>query len=886
MSVTSIAGTDRAALEAARRHLASPSPGIAERLALAEACFRLAVLPKTDPEEAIALMREAALHDPFHPKVFFHLGRLLHLNGDPQNAIFEYRKALTLAPRSHRTYVHLALALNELEREERELGMRTMAALAGGDGDALAKMLADLDALIVQRTTPESERKKMAKPPEPDAQEAPPAPAGGPCRWRGIWKLLLFQEMGQQSPQNKKVSQQLDQGKQMVADSRGVAEYLVSCMAFVLDGRALCRQLEARLREPKLASLDRPSVRLARAVCDLSGKENVEAFVDQAAELMAAGEIPAELVCCLHLSWYGKNPNADPVAAAEAVDRYPVEFRSLPCFRELKMAVLDHFARLAWAGERLDHAGILWQESAAVDPMRVAVAHNLALTATRAKAEEVYERAWERATELRYLLAAAAGDVRVELDDRLRLHRSFAGQSRVRYLAKDAGSRDEHTDAELLGWMEDFDAFTVWLRESELADLNARLRLQSPLHLLGLERDCSEEDADAAPELLTRSLAVCYKGRRWAGMEVFQDLVKELAAQSCVRAKDPIERKRDAYFDLESTEAQRLTRESMNRGFLIFKAIRLAAKSPKLKVKRSGLEAVRYLLNMPWRLLEPACKKIGMLDADADLMEIFTSHATSLVLDTAKVPAEERLSIVEDVILALPNSLNLRLLQCRLLLDMKRHREAYAAALAGFEVLGGMKGGEAAARFERQFVVCVDNAALAQMPDHLMQPKREQIGEFEAAVRRVLKEFPRAGGLRLMAANLLIQVSGEDPAWLTSAAALLQEGLDQLLTAEQVQEARQLLEKAGAKSEAVEALARVRQLLESAAARAKSAVEAWRAKRTPAEVRHAIDSLEAARAEAEQAEELAAASKLGAAADKARALIADIRKLREEIEKG
>ena len=50
----------RASLQAAIRHLDSPGAGVPERMARAEACFRLAVLPDTPLEESIELMRRAA----------------------------------------------------------------------------------------------------------------------------------------------------------------------------------------------------------------------------------------------------------------------------------------------------------------------------------------------------------------------------------------------------------------------------------------------------------------------------------------------------------------------------------------------------------------------------------------------------------------------------------------------------------------------------------------------------------------------------------------------------------------------------------------------------------------------------------------------------------
>ena len=125
---------DREGLEFARKHLEAMPSSTAQRLALSEAYFRLAVLPGAEIEAAINLLRQAAAYDPYHPKLFFHLGRLLHQNGEPLAAVFEYRRALRLAPRSHRISVHLALALLDAGPEEREVTPRVLSAIFANTG--------------------------------------------------------------------------------------------------------------------------------------------------------------------------------------------------------------------------------------------------------------------------------------------------------------------------------------------------------------------------------------------------------------------------------------------------------------------------------------------------------------------------------------------------------------------------------------------------------------------------------------------------------------------------------------------------------------------------------------------------------------------------------
>ena len=88
------------------------------QIALAEAEFRLAVLPDTPLDETIERLERAITYDPFHPKLFLHLGHCFYQNGDFGAAVNRYRQAIQLVPTSQRVHAHLALCLLELGVEE------------------------------------------------------------------------------------------------------------------------------------------------------------------------------------------------------------------------------------------------------------------------------------------------------------------------------------------------------------------------------------------------------------------------------------------------------------------------------------------------------------------------------------------------------------------------------------------------------------------------------------------------------------------------------------------------------------------------------------------------------------------------------------------------
>jgi hypothetical protein len=240
---------------------------------------------------------------------------------------------------------------------------------------------------------------------------------------------------------------------------------------------------------------------------------------------------------------------------------------------------------------------------------------------------------------------------------------------------------------------------------------------------------------------------------------------------------------------------------------------------------------------------------------------------------------------------AIPEALDLRLVLCRLYLDGSRSKEAYQTALEALPMTAEMTDRKEAARLEAQFVACVDNAALSEIPDDVLSPARDKVRATITHCQTVLKEFPRAGGLRLLMAKYLIQTAEDEASRLKEAAALLEEGLDLLLTEKQISEARDWIDKAGSRSKSLDSFKKIRVLMDSASARARNAVGLAKERtpsneRIPAKIREARQELEEAIAEAGQAEELAVEASLQDALEKAKALAANLRHLLEEIEKG
>jgi hypothetical protein len=291
---------------------------------------------------------------------------------------------------------------------------------------------------------------------------------------------------------------------------------------------------------------------------------------------------------------------------------------------------------------------------------------------------------------------------------------------------------------------------------------------------------------------------------------------------------------------------------------------------------------------MPWKNLSPVAAKNGYDVSDAgQLVEIFLSYVGGLVPDAKDdaAGAEAALGAVEDCLEAAPESVSLRLVLCQLLLKAKRNKQVYEMALTAISLAAKMTDREDAALLGKQLAICMDNAALAEIPERLLSPSRADVPETVREGRRVLIDFPRAGALRILMANYLIQTADEDSGRLKEAILLLEEGLDLFVTEQQVLDARRLLEKAGSRSRSPDALARIRTLLESASAHARSAVAMVQVERSPSKVRQARAELEAGISDAVQAEEIATGAELPAAAQSAREIAADLQKILEGLER-
>lgn len=243
----------------------------AELEALAECCFRLAVLPATPVEEAVRLLHRAIRMDRSNPKYVYHLARVYFLHGELERCSKWLEAAARLCPTSHRVWAHICLLQRELNRRYRgderyeQDGLRRrsdkLAAKIQQGEDAAEPELLDLKpprslaAVEAERRRGHSAALRAAADPG-DGRTGTAGAArftrNGCCRWSGIHDLLA-EDLLEAAPSTRNRDRLLQLWDRILeaASSRrgGYAGFAVLAVEWLLAGYppAAIRRLAARL---------------------------------------------------------------------------------------------------------------------------------------------------------------------------------------------------------------------------------------------------------------------------------------------------------------------------------------------------------------------------------------------------------------------------------------------------------------------------------------------------------------------------------------------------------------------------------------------------------------------------------------------------------------
>ncbi|MEN3362411.1 MAG: hypothetical protein V7637_6393 [Mycobacteriales bacterium] len=821
------------------------------RLALAEAEFRLAVAAETGPAEAMARLRRAGTHDPYLPKVYLHLGRLLHRAGSYREALVEYRRAVGLAPASRRAYLLMALALLELGRPEQDIGRLLIGALDAGDADGLRTAVAELDAL--------AERQRTAGDPAggADRRSRRGAPAGAGAA-PDTWQAALYEQLARPKPARDRITACLDAGAALIGgDGAGVTEYATACALLIACGQPPAQVRTLMTRGGLDRMTDHPAAVLLTAVLELAEAATPADFVCAATGRLRAGHLPPVLVCWLHFAAYGPERDLPPADAVRLLGAYPEQLRELDCFGELRLAVLDGYARRAWSAERFAQARLMWRETIPLDRNRVPVALNLALLAARTRSAEDYPAAWGRLAELLYLHAAGAGDPQVLLAERRMLHLALSQQSMRRYCESPAAERI--APPQLTAWLADQDALEVWLREWDLYYLNSRLGFRSPLHVLGLPPDATAEQVGAERDALRQHVEQALAAAPWAGARAFADLATARVEEAYEQALDPVARADDPYIALEEARAKALSKELLDRARWLLRL--MAALDEDKRATRLPLACAiaRKQLALPRGLVRRAGIEHGYFDRDIERDHYVEQTEIALVNLAGRAAGEaddaarpQLLAAVEECVTTLPHRPEPLLFRSSLLRLSGRGEEAYIDALTALRLPGPIVDW-----VRGMLIEMIDRVALDEIPDR-RPADAVQLEVVITAARRALRLFPRSHQVRLSLARALRRRAGG--AGEQEAAEVLAEGIAPALTDEQRAELDDLL--AGMPVAAPAVRRRVRDLLGTALAGVQRALDDLDADPTPQAAQAARAAVEQAVPALRHAREMAGTAKL------------------------
>ncbi|MBA2696356.1 MAG: hypothetical protein H0U62_11115 [Actinobacteria bacterium] len=735
------------------------------RLALAEGEFRLAIAPDTTADEGIELLRSAVSHDPYLVKGYLHLGRLLHRRGRYRAAVPEYLAALNLAPASRRSHLLLAEALLELGKDEQRAGEDLIAALAERRPEQLRAVVAGIDDLLTADGAADSadDAERGEKNEKKKGAAARRHAAKTPADLAEIWPVWLLAHLSRPG-RRAQVAAGLKAAAAQI-DSTGPADFAIGCLLVLLSGNPPGEVRNViTAADVELAGADEPIGKALAAALELAEATDAETFVRAAATHLTVGVLPAVVVCWLHFTRFGPSDDRSVTEALQLVDAYPAAFQADGWLQELRIALLDEYARRSWSDGSLAQARLLWRETIAFDPYRVPVAVNLALLAARMNAAEEYEPAWERLFELMYLLAAGVGDVQLMLAERRDLHLALTRQSWKRHCVSTPPTNVPQAE-ELGAWVADADALTVWLRDWDGYYVNARLSFRSPIHILGVSRDVSTAALAEARDALVGHIDAAFAGRGWAGSGVFRELAVAVVEDAYAQAAEPVDRARDQYYETEKVRADGLADEMVQRTLVLLALVGALARVPAGEVRAGQAAAVvRHQLSLPRTTLQSLFVAKGLLEHDLDLVEFFEEAVVRLAESWVRSqpttnPDWTRVAArLDELVEVLPQRLALRVLQGQALYAAKRPQDAYAAAVAAL-AQPVTTADDQTADLRGALVELIDQIGYDDVPTALRRPTdvitaEQTIGSLNESLER----YPASTALRALLAELYLSL--------------------------------------------------------------------------------------------------------------------------------
>jgi tetratricopeptide (TPR) repeat protein len=429
------------AVQVLRSRLQSEPHAMPVKIALAEALFRSAIHPPKEPAEALKRLNEAIRLDPFRPAFYYHCGLQWHRLGDTERALSNYGRAVQFDPDNVRVLHQMALAhldANNFEEarqkwEEAEKVIQQQQASKNPEGHN--QQARERALFVIQCGRAEAALR------EGKAEEAFQClqkikPPQGLASLAGEMGLKYLVMVGQAQPMREWLEEALE------PDDR---DKVLQCLNPFLEAyQQSDHQEEFSLNLPLESSEGHVRVLWTLVAFDGAQKKGISV-----------------LRPLLH-----QFPDDDTLAQA-------------------------YLALLHAEVSRLYHAGqwpealYLWRQSLLFDPYGPAVAHNLALAATRSKVEADSIYWWKRVQGLWYTYAFLAPEVPIYQRTIAEKHLAFATKSKEKVLASQGQSLP-------------MEALWQWIHEMEQYLLCEHYGFDSAYHLLGIPQSAKQETIDEA----------------------------------------------------------------------------------------------------------------------------------------------------------------------------------------------------------------------------------------------------------------------------------------------------------------------------------------------------------------------------------------------------
>ncbi|TYK43655.1 hypothetical protein [Actinomadura decatromicini] len=259
--------------------------------ALAESCFRLAVLPGTTPGRAVSLLARAHRVDPVNPKHPYHIG-LIHLRHGRLDAALEWLTAAAeSAPANHRIWAHMSIVHQDLHDRRR----------GGGERDPRSRKIAAAvragrDDHVFERSEPPDD--PAAPPPAPGVSVASVLRPGR-CRWSGMHDIDAGFDLRRPTSKRSRdlVADALERTARLAGPrTGGTAAFVILAVQWMVHGypSATVRRLAGAL-PPE----DGPARRLLDLVCELFEADE-EALPGRLAACLAEERLPDLLIALIH----------------------------------------------------------------------------------------------------------------------------------------------------------------------------------------------------------------------------------------------------------------------------------------------------------------------------------------------------------------------------------------------------------------------------------------------------------------------------------------------------------------------------------------------------------------------------------------------------------